>query len=70
MDQVDADTKAQNNLGDALFFKNCSFQGQKLVVYKLEFDAKSRGRNVHIEFYKKVISHKSKKTSILNSIEK
>ena len=39
------------------------------VVYKLEFDAKSRGRSVHIEFYRKVISQKSKKKSILNSTE-
>ena len=33
------------------------------VVYKLEFNAKRRGRNVHIEFYRKVISQKSKKSS-------
>ena len=51
-------------------WRGVSESQSKTVVYKLEFDAKSRGRSVHIEFYRKVISHKRKKTSILNSTEK
>ena len=35
--------------------------GKMLVVYKTEYDAKSRGRSVQIRFHRKVISQKSKK---------
>ena len=51
-------------------FNELFFWWNLSVVYKQEFDAKSRGRSVLIEFYRKVITHKSKKTFILNSTEK
>ena len=55
---------------DLLVNKKTLINKYTLVVYKKAFDAISRGRIVHIELYRKVISQKSKKTSILNSTEK
>ena len=48
---------------------NMSQKNQKslrIVGYKLEYDAKSRGRSVHIEFYRKVIPQNSKKLYYIN----